>query len=75
MTVTLLEHGNRIQLPAEWTEALGIRERVRLDRSEQGIMIRPCPPTTWEEIFATRLSVGTVRNDEIQKVTGDDFLF
>lgn len=78
MNVTVLEPGNRVQLPAEWTEALGMRQRVLLDWNEQGILIRPCPPTTWDEIFATRLSIGTAspdNRDDADEVTGDDFLF
>jgi hypothetical protein len=73
-----VEPGNRIQLPAEWAESLGLRGRVTLDRIADGILVRPCAPATWDEIFATRLVVGSAPPD--QKSNGleadrDDFLF
>jgi hypothetical protein len=76
--LTPVEPGNRIQLPAEWADALGLHTRVLLDRTSDGILVRPCPPTTWQEIFATKLIIGSAppdANDEAVEVTGDDFLF
>jgi hypothetical protein len=75
---TLLEPGNRIQLPAEWAHALGLRGRVALERTSDGILIRPCPRATWEEIFATKLVIGSAPPDQDEddvELTGDDFLF
>ena len=77
MTVIPLEPGNRIQLPPEWTEALGMRQLVLLERTAQGILIRP-HPSTWDDIFATKLTIGSARPDTATddlEVTGDDFLF
>jgi len=68
----------RIQLPADWAKALGLHHPGLLDRTSEGILIRPCPPTTWEEIFATKLTIGSAPPDEKEdtvEVTGDDFLF
>ncbi len=76
--VTAVEAGNRVQLPAEWSEALGLRGLVTLERTDDGILIRPGPQFTWEEIFATKLQVGSAPPDEDPdegEVTGDDFLF
>jgi hypothetical protein len=73
-----LEPGNRIQLPADWAEGLGLRGRVTLERTADGILVRPCPPVTWQEIFATRLTIGSAPPDADEgdvEVTGDDFLF
>ena len=78
MTVIPLEPGNRVQLPAEWTEALGIHERVVLDRTDQGILVRRCPPASWEEVFGTKLRIGAAppaNNKDAEEVSGDDFLF
>jgi hypothetical protein len=78
MTVTILEPDNRIQLPAEWTETLGMHGRVCLDRTADGILIRPCPRLTWDEVFATKLVIGSAPPDKDQddvEVTGDDLLF
>ena len=75
---TPIEPGNRIQLPAEWAEALGLRTLVALEKTAEGILIRPCRPVTWEEIFATKLTIGSAppdANEEAVEVTGDDFLF
>jgi len=51
--ITSLEADNRIQLPADWAEDLGLRGQVTLEWTENGILIRPGPRFTWEEIFAT----------------------
>ena len=75
--LTPVEPGNRIQLPAEWAEALGLHKLVILERTSEGILVRPCPPTTWKEIFATKLTIGSTPPDEHDavEVTGDDFVF
>jgi hypothetical protein len=73
-----VESGNRIQLPAEWVEALGLRGLVRLERTDGGILVRPCARLTWDDIFATKLVIGSApadKNDDAVEMTGDDFLF
>jgi hypothetical protein len=78
MNLTLIESGNRIQLPVSWTEALGLHGVVALERTSEGILIRPCPSTTWDEFFATKLTIGTApanEDEENLEVTGDDLLF
>jgi hypothetical protein len=84
MTITSLEPGNRIQLPAEWVAALGSPLAVVLDRTAEGILIRPCPPAapnpqvTWDDFFATKLVIGSApasQDDDELELTGDDFLF
>jgi hypothetical protein len=75
---TPLEPGNRIQLPAEWTESFGLHHLVSLEKTADGILVRPCPRTTWAEISATKLVIGSApsnKNDDDMEVTGDDFLF
>jgi hypothetical protein len=74
---TPIEPGNRIQLPEDWVKALGRRGFVTLDKSDNGI-IRPSPRYTWDDIFATTLSVHSVKPDtvlEVPDLTGDDLLF
>jgi hypothetical protein len=74
---TPLESGNRIQLPTEWADALGLRGQVALERTTDGILVRPCPRVTWEEISATKLVIGSApldRDEDHVEVTGDDFL-
>ena len=76
--LTPVEPGNRIQLPAAWVDALGLRGRVTLERTEDGILIRPCPRATWEAIFVTKLTIGSAPPDQDEdhvELTGDDLLF
>jgi hypothetical protein len=78
MNLTPIDADNRIQLPSAWMESLGMRRVVALERTGDGILIRPCPRTTWEDIFATKLAVGSAppdQTDEAVEATGDDFLF
>ena len=73
-----VEPGNRIQLPADWTEALGLHGRVVLQRTDEGILVRPYPPASCDEIFGARLQIGSAPpdpNPDAGEVTGDDFLF
>ncbi len=75
---TPIEPGYRIQLPADWAEALGLKGQVVLARTPDGILVQPCPITTWDEIFATKLSIRPAdpsEDPEITEVTGDDLLF
>ena len=76
--LTPVESGNRIQLPADWVEALGLRDLVRLERTDSGILVRPCARLTWDDIFATKLVIGSAPPDQSEnavEMTGDDFLF
>jgi hypothetical protein len=76
--LTPIEPDNRIQLPGDWVDTLGPNKLVLLDRTSEGILIRPCPPTTWDEIFASKLAIGSAPSDaeeDTMEVTGDDFLF
>jgi hypothetical protein len=73
-----LEPGNCIQLPPDWAQALGLRGFVTLERTDAGILIRPCPRLTWDEVFATKLQIGSAPPDERPddlELTGDDYLF
>jgi hypothetical protein len=76
--LTPIESGHRIQLPADWAEALGLRGLVALERTDNGILIRPCARLSWDEIFATKLTIGSAppdANEDELELTGDDFLF
>jgi hypothetical protein len=75
---TPLEPGNRIQLPAEWANALGLRGRVALERTSDGLLVRPSPRLTWDEVFEPKLVIGSAPPEENQddvEFTWDDFLF
>jgi hypothetical protein len=78
MTVTPIDPGNRIELPADWTQSLGLCGQVALERTSDGILVRPWPRVTWEEISATKLVIGSAppdRDENSAEMTGDDFLF
>jgi len=78
MNITAIDADNRIQLPADWAEALGLRDQVTLERTANGILIRPCTRFTWDEILATKLTIGSAPpdpNEDELELTGDDFLF
>jgi hypothetical protein len=78
MTITPIDPGNRIQLPADWTQDLGLHGLVTLERTSEGILVRACPPASWDAIFATKLVIGSAppaQNEDTVEVTGDDFLF
>lgn len=75
---TPLEPGNRIQLPSDWAEALGLHGQVVLDRTSDGILVRRYPLATWDQLFATPLPIGSnpqENHEEDPEVTGDDVLF
>jgi bifunctional DNA-binding transcriptional regulator/antitoxin component of YhaV-PrlF toxin-antitoxin module len=75
---TSIEPGYRIQLPAEWAEALGLKDQVTLAMTAEGILVHNCPSVTWDDIFATRLSVrpgDSSTTPEITEVSGEDLLF
>jgi len=49
-----------------------------LEPIDHGILIHPCPPATWDDFFATRLTIGSALpdvNDKDLEVSGDDLLF
>lgn len=73
-----LQPGYYIQLPAAWAEGLGLDRLVILEKTNEGILVRRSPPVTWDDIFATKLQIGSAPpdpNPEDVEVTGDDFLF
>jgi hypothetical protein len=75
---TPIEPGYRIQLPADWADALGLKGQVLLAKTADGILVQPTPNVIWDEIFATPLSIhpgDASAPPEITEVTGDDLLF
>jgi hypothetical protein len=76
--LTPLEPGNRVELPADWTEGLGRSGLVTLERTNEGILIGPCPRFTWDDVFATRLWIRPSNSEvspDVSEVSGDDLLF
>jgi len=73
---TPIEPGNRIQLPADWAEAFGLRGQVLLEKTSEGILVRPCPRLSWDEVFATKLPIGQTspESEDLEIRTDDLFL-
>lgn len=72
-----IEPGNRIALPEDWVKVLGLSGLVTIHKLDDGIAIRPGHRFTWDEIFATKLTVrpadpATV--PQIMEISGDDLL-
>jgi hypothetical protein len=63
---TMLEPGNRIQLPADWAEALKLQGQVALDKTTEGILVRPCPAVTGD-------AVGKENSDGLEAYPVADF--
>ena len=75
---TVIEPGNRIRLPAEWAEDLGLQDQVVLVKTDEGILVRPHTKVTWDDIFSNRLSArpgAAATALEVTEVSGDDLLF
>ena len=73
--VTPIDAQNCIHLPADWVKALGLHGEVVLERADNGILVRPHPRFTWDDIFATKLTIGPAAANADEKeleVTGDD---
>lgn len=73
--ITPIEAGHKIQLPAEWAAELGLEKVVALEKTTAGILVRPCPVTTWDEVFADKLQMGQQPSAlDLSEVSGDDLL-
>jgi len=70
-----IEAGHKIQLPAEWAPDLGMEGVVLLEKTETGILIRPCHPVSWDAIFAEKLSMSAFPAAlDLSEVSGDDLV-
>ena len=70
--LTPVEPGNRIQLPADWVAELGLEHIAALEKTAEGILVRPCHTATWDEIFANKLSMGQeISSLDLSEVSDD----
>jgi len=75
MKITPVEAGHKIKLPAEWAAELGLEKVAALEKTTEGILVRPCPATTWDEIFADKLPMGQQPSAlDLSEVSSDDLL-
>jgi hypothetical protein len=55
-----------------------MQDEVVLVRTDEGILVRPHPLATWDEVFADKLRVRPGDHSatpEVKEVSGDDLLF
>jgi len=73
-----VEPGLRIPIPPEWADALGDKATVSLERTREGILIRPhAAPEgrlTWDDFLADKLTVGSGQQVDTVEVRDSDYL-
>jgi hypothetical protein len=75
MKITPVEAGHKIQLPAEWAAEFGLEHIAALEKTTEGILVRPFRTATWDEIFADKLPMGQQPSTlDLSEVSGDDLL-
>jgi hypothetical protein len=76
MQITTVEPDHRIQLPADWVAELGLEHLAALEKTAEGILVRPCRTVTWGEIFADKLPMRQPSSVlDLSDMRGDDLLF
>ena len=58
MKTLSLEADNKIELPPDWVAELGLESGVVLEKTDDGILIRPYPSQTGDEVYAKKLKIG-----------------
>jgi hypothetical protein len=75
MKITPVAPDHSIQLPADWAAELGLEHVAALEKTAEGILVRPCHHMTWDEIFADKLPMGQHLSPlDLSDVSGDDLL-
>ena len=75
MKTLALETDNKIKLPLDWVKELGLESGVVLERTDDGILIRPHAAQTWDEVYAEKLNMGKSSALDLSEVSGDDLIF
>ncbi len=75
MKTLSLETDYKIKLPLDWVKELGLESGVVLERTDDGILIRPSLAQTWDEVYAEKLKMGNPAALDLSEVSGDDLIF
>ena len=75
MKTLILETDYKIKLPLNWVKEVGLESGVVLERTDNGILIRPYTAQTWDEIYAKKLKMGDPSALDLSEVSGDDVIF
>ena len=62
MKTLALETNYKIKLPLNWVKELGLESGVVIERTDDGILIRPPTARTWDEVYAEKLKMGNLRH-------------
>lgn len=80
--IIAVEDGPTVRLPADWAAEIGIHGTAALEKTPEGILIRPAKPRgrSWDDLFAHKLRVRTALSEsgeprEAFEISGDDLLF
>ncbi len=76
MHVTVLEAGNRVQLPAEWVEEIGLSGQAAMERVAGGILIHSPAPSSWDTLFRDKIALNPAASSpESEEINDDDCLY
>ncbi|MDE0554213.1 MAG: AbrB/MazE/SpoVT family DNA-binding domain-containing protein [Candidatus Poribacteria bacterium] len=74
MKTLSLETDYKIKLPLDWVKDLGLESGVVLEKTDDGILIRPHTAQTWDEVYAEKLKMGKPSALDLSEVSGDDLI-
>ena len=75
MKTLALETDYKIKLPIDWVKELGLESGVVIERTHDGILIRPYTAQTWDDIYADKLKIENPSELDLSEVSGDDLIF
>jgi len=75
MKTLALETDYKIKLPLDWVKELGLESGVVLERTDDGILIRPYTAQTWDEVYTEKLKMGNPSALDLSEISGDDLIF
>lgn len=74
MKTLTLETDHKIRLPLDWVKELGLESGVMLEKTDEGILIRPYTAQTWDEIYGEKLKMGNPSALDLSEVSSDDLI-
>ena len=73
--LTTIEPDHRVQLPSDSAESLGLNGLAALEKTKDGILMRPASAVAWGDVFATKLPMqsGPATAEEVE-ASGDELI-
>lgn len=75
MKTLALETDHKIKLPLDWVKELGLESGIVLEKTDDGILIRPYTAQTWDEVYFEKLKMENPLALDLSEVSGDDLIF